>query len=349
MTAIYLMRSPSILKAKRQVFEQWYQERLEYRIQAKLTSHIVVCHGCELSGEATALALSYQLPVLFLDADYRYLGRLHLESPAQYLPQQLQRASDAEFCQSTAERIVSATLHNRQALLLSLASSCCPTVEIALEAIALFLDEIPNANIEQLRRYFASINQVYYPALREWLWLNAAVEPASVNQFFHLNQALLEQVGLGFVLEMGLDPFLGGLHLSDGENLPLVRDLMLEWSVVLVDRVAMRFALSHSNFLGNGNGNGHGNGNGNGHGHPLTDLITAWEQQLATVATNKKTYRQCLWHQIRHYQRCLCSDTPYRPALLKWTPPAPQPSWRGTQVSEYDNPQPWKLESIPLS
>lgn len=307
---IYLTQPGSILKAKRQVFEVWYRQQLQHRLQAKLTSHIVVFQGCELSGEATALALSHAVPVLFLDGGDRYLGRLHLEPDAQYLPQQLQLASDPQFVQSTSERIVSATLHNRRALLLSLTSCGCPTVEIAGEAIELFLDEIPTLAIAQLRRHLAAINRVYYPALREWLWLNAGSKPAVVNNLLHLGKALLEQVGLGMVLEMGLHPDIGGLHLSEGDNLPLVRDLMLEWSVVLVDGVTLQVALSHLGYSSNGNGKN----------SPSIYFITAWEQQLATLATGDKTYRQCLWHQIRHYQRCLWGNSPYRPALLKWTP-----------------------------
>ncbi|MBO0348913.1 CRISPR-associated endonuclease Cas1 [Phormidium pseudopriestleyi FRX01] len=339
MTAIYLTHSGSILQAKRQVFELWHHQQLQRRVLAKMTSHIVLFHGCEITGEATALAFSHSLPVLFLDADGRYLGRLHLDSDTPYLTQQLQRAQDPEFIQNTAERIVSATLHNRRALLLSLQGSClCPTVEIALEAIELFLDEIPAASLPQLRSHLATVNQIYYPALREWLWLNTLEPAMPVDNLWHLGQALLEQVGQGFLLEFGLDSNLGGLHLSDGENLPLVRDLTLDWTVILVDRLALQFFLSHTNLTHNGNGNG----NGNGYHHPLDKFIAAWEQQLATLVTGNQTYRQCLRHQIRQYQRSLCHDISYRPALLKWTP---KPIPTSSTASE---PQAQSLLPVPV-
>jgi CRISPR-associated endonuclease Cas1 len=311
MTAIYVIESGATLTAKRQVFELWNQQHLQRRILAKMTSHIVVFQGCDLSPEATALARSYCVPVLFLDARGEYLGRLYLEPGAKYLRQQLQRAEEGEFRQVTAERMVSATLQNRRAFLLSLQGGLCPTVEIALEAIAVFLDEIPCAGIEELRGYLSATNQVYYPALREWLWLRAGTAHFRANTLFRLGHHLLCQIVYGFVLEAGLHPDIAVLHCSDEESLSLVRDLLLEWSVPLLDVPVARFALSLPAVS---------NGNGGGSDRFLVAFIAAWEQQLATVAGANQTYRQWVAHQVRHYQGCLWGEMCYRPALLKWTP-----------------------------
>ena len=143
----------------------------------------------------------------------------------------------------------------------------------------------------------------------------AAVESVKVDNFLHLGHFLLEQVVYGFTLEVGLNSEFAHLHLNLGENLPLVRDMMLEWTTLLVDAVVMRFLVNHFGFFGSGNGNG----NGHGAANLFDQFISCHLEQLQTIVGNK-TYRQWIHHQVHHYLRCLWEGRFYRPALLKWNP-----------------------------
>ncbi|GAB4297364.1 MAG: hypothetical protein Fur0025_35350 [Oscillatoriaceae cyanobacterium] len=310
MTAIYLTKSGVTLTAKGRVFELWHRDQLQSRVQAKMTSHIVAFAGCSVAPTAAALASSHYLPLLFLDAAGRYVGRLPLTPPTKYLPLQQQRAKDGEFVLTTALGIVNATLHSRLALLAMISGDGCSRMRMAMGEIESRQEQIATGNLETLRGNLAAVNQLYYPLLRRWLWQHTAWENDFLDHLFHLNHALLEQIIYGFVMEWGLAPDIACLHVGDRDKLPLVQDLMLEWSTPLVDAVVMRFALTDHPCPHNGNGNSVY--------HWRERFIAAWEQQLKTIVTGDKSLRQLLWHQVGCYCQTLRGDTSYYPALVKW-------------------------------
>ncbi|HIK13502.1 MAG TPA: CRISPR-associated endonuclease Cas1 [Oscillatoriaceae cyanobacterium M33_DOE_052] len=319
MTAIYLTKSGVTLTAKGRVFELWYREQLQSRVQAKMTSHIVAFAGCSVAPAAAALASSHCLPLLFLDAAGRYVGRLPLTSPAKYLPLQQQRANDGEFVLTTALGIVNATLHSRLALLAMISGHSCSRMGIAIREIESRREQIATGNLETLRGNLAAVNQLYYPLLRRWLWRHTGWENDFLDNLFHFHHALLEQIIYGFVLEWGLAPEIANLHVGDGDKLPLVQDLMLEWSASLIDTLVMRFALTHHSLFTNGNGHCQN--------HWRDNCIAAWEQQLKTIITGDKSLRQLLWHQVGCYCQALWGDTSYHQKFLVGLQPKKVRSW----------------------
>ncbi len=289
------------------MFELWYRDQLQSRVQAKMTSHIVAFAGCSVAPTAAALASSHYLPLLFLDAEGRYMGRVPLTPPTKYLPLQQQRAKDGEFVLTTALGIVNATLHSRLALLAMISGNRCSRMGMVMGEIESRQEQIATGNLETLRGNLAAVNQLYYPLLRRWLWQHTAWENDFLDNLFHLHHALLEQIIYGFVMEWGLAPDIACLHVGDRDKLPLVQDLMLEWSASLIDTLVMRFALTHNSFATNGNSHSEN--------HWRDNCIAAWEQQLKTIVTEDKSLRQLLWHQVGCYRQTLWCDTSYYPVL----------------------------------
>jgi len=311
MTAIYLTQPGSLLDAKRGVFELWHDDRRQRRIPAKLTSQILVFEDSQLSKTAIALAISFRLPVLFLDRHHRHLGRLHLNPNSGSQHRSRPGTPDPDDRRDLAERLVSAILNSRQSLLNTLDGAICPTVELTRGTIARILDELPTASGDRLREHLTGVDRLYYPALRQWLRLSAGTVLAPIDPWFYLAHSLLEQVTYGFVLDAGVNPYESILHCDTGDNLPLVRDLMLEWTVTLVDLLVLRFCMDEFLFSGNGNGSH----------SPLSRLrdrfVQQWETQLASEAIAGTSYRQCLFAQVRRYREALWGDRLYSPVLLR--------------------------------
>ncbi|OKH31345.1 CRISPR-associated endonuclease Cas1 [[Phormidium ambiguum] IAM M-71] len=332
MTAIFITQPGSYLKAKYHYFQVFQQNKLCLQIHSSQVSQITLFDNCRLQSQAASLAESLAIPVLFLDNQGNYLGRLQLESQhsAKYFQQQIKRTQNLNFTKTIAESIVRAYLHNCCVVLFHLtANHSTPKVEIAMEMLDLLIDDLPMADsIHALREYSTTGASLYYQSITELLAkafnFQCTCRPHfdSIKSVLRLGNALLNQTIYGFVQSAGLNPNFGSLHLYCQDELSLIEDFALEFRPFLVDELVATLAISQiltpDDFTQPTK-----QGVISLHPAALKKFINHWQAKLQTEVTHlyaeKLSYRCCLEWQVREYIAYLLGDTEfYRPMLLKW-------------------------------
>ncbi|MCL1474273.1 CRISPR-associated endonuclease Cas1 [Argonema antarcticum] len=332
MTAIYMTEPGTCLKVKHHYFQVFHQNKLCLQVHSSQVSKITLFGNCHLQPNAASLAQSLAIPVLFLDNQGNYLGRLQLESlhPAKYFPQQIKRAQNPNFPKTIAESIVRAYLHNCGIVLLRLsANHSTPKAEIAMEMLDLLIDDLPMADsIHALREYSTTAASLYYQAITELLakafnfQCTCRPHSHSINSVLRLGNALLNHTIYGFVQSAGLNPNFGNLHFYCQDELSLIEDFAVEFRPFLVDELVANLAISQiltpDDFTRPSQQDAISL-------YPATlkKFIKHWEEKLQTEVTHlyagKLSYRRCLAWQVQEYIAYLLGDVEfYRPMLLKW-------------------------------
>jgi CRISPR-associated protein Cas1 len=332
MTAIYITEPEAVLKVHRHKFQIFRQHTLRLNVPVRQTSQIIAFAGTHLQRQAAFAAQQNRIPVLFLERDGRYLGRLEIESqqPAKHLAHQMKRSADTEYSRAVAESAVRAKLHNCSALLLQLTSAhCTPAAKFALDALALIMEDLPAANsITNLREYQATGATFYYRALTELLasafyfqqpscWQSAA----PIHALLRVSNAFLQQAVWGLALAKGLHPGLGHLHAGSEEEMGLIKDLAAEWSAVIADKLIAELVYGQiitPQDIAPPNGRPHTAIQP----HALKTVAESWEKKMQMPVTcrcsGEISYRQYLELQVLEYIASLRGDVEcYRPALVQ--------------------------------
>lgn len=332
MTAIYITEPKAVLKIHRHIFQVVSKHTSLQKVPVRQTSQIIAFAGTHLERQAAFAAQKNGIPVLFLERDGRYLGRLEIESQqsAKYLAHQIKRSADTEYSRAVAESAVRAKLHNCSALLLQLTSAHrTPAAKFALDALALLIEDLPAANsITILREYQATGATFYYRALTELLasafyfqqpscWQSAA----PIHALLRLSNAFLQQAVWGLALAKGLHAGFGHLHAETGEEMGLIKDLAAEWSPVIADKLIAELVYSQI-ITPQDIAPANGCAQAAIQPHTLKTIAQRWEEKMQMPVTcrcsGEMSYRQYLELQVLEYIASLRGDVGcYRPALVK--------------------------------
>jgi CRISPR-associated endonuclease Cas1 len=333
MTTLYITEQGSFLKVQRQQFQVFYQQQLRCKVPANRVSHIVLFGCCNLSHAAVGLALSRQIPVMFLSQRGRYFGRLQAEGNAkvEYLSRQVECSLNPVFTRQQAENIVRAKLHNSRALLLKL-NRRRPTqeAEIAIDFLANLMDKLGDAeSMDALRGYEGKAASVYFQGLGSLLAEPFTFEKRTkrppkdpVNSLLSLGYTLLSQNIYSFIQSLGLHTHFGNLHVPRDNHPALVSDLMEEFRAQFVDSFVAYLVNSKIFTLDDFTPP---DAQGGVYLHPdsLKKFLKHWEDKLQTEITHPQTgyqvtYRRCLELQVREYMTCLIGKIEaYRPMMWK--------------------------------
>lgn len=223
MVAICVTDGDAVLQVRHGSLQVFQQRQLCLSIPLERVSQILILGRCHLKREVASLVAFRRIPILFLLDRGREIicSAPPFQRRTKYQQQQLLRARDAEFSRTTAESMVRAHLHNCCVVLQRLAHCGSESsIEAALDAIALLIDDLPMAgSLEDLRDYQAMAARFYYPALgaslpREF----RSVQPYrclphdAIHRLLALGCALLDRTLSTFIEAAGLDPQLGYWH-----------------------------------------------------------------------------------------------------------------------------------------
>ncbi len=215
---------------------------------------VVIFGNVQLSTPAIKRLLDREVDVVFLTQGGRFHGRLVGESPPHVALRRLQyrRADDSAWALAVARAMVGGKLRNQRALLQRFRRDRVDPPPELDEIITTLQETTHKAERTQGRsalmgaegfatkRYFAGMRLLF----RDAGWgFNARVRrpPTDpVNVLLSLGYTLLLNNVLGAVQTVGLDPYLGCLHVDEYNRPSLALDLMEEFRPLLVDSLVLR-------------------------------------------------------------------------------------------------------------
>lgn len=232
----------------------------EKRLQVPL-HHLgsLVCFGNVLVSPALMHRMADEgKTVVLLDGSGRFKARLEGPVSGNILLRQAHHrsAADAAFALEFARAVIAGKLKNSRGLLLRAARETADTDEQAqltrvadnlaasLRALAQAgdLDTLRGVEGEAARGYFAALNLVVKPQVREHFALNGRTRRPPLDRFNALLSFLYSMLmnDCRSALEtVGLDPQLGYLHAVRPGRAALALDLQEEFRSVLADRLAL--------------------------------------------------------------------------------------------------------------
>ncbi|AVH71135.1 CRISPR-associated endonuclease Cas1 [Nostoc sp. 'Lobaria pulmonaria (5183) cyanobiont'] len=327
MSTIYITEQDATLQVQHHYLKVFHQQKQCISLRINNVSQIILFGNIRLSKEVLQVVVAHQIPVLYLTANGKFIGRLENTAQRQYkyLTSQRQRARNAEFNHATAESIIWAKLHNQHTFVQSWTRHYADyTTKRALNYLTLLMDNLPLATSpNELREYSEEADKVYYSAVTSLLNFHNSCSQFNqkrINGFLNLGYQLLHQYIYTLLDTTGLHPDYAILHRDLDRELPLAWDFTAEFRAAIVDDLVLNFARNfpHTN----------GNGNGNGKSHPrsiLQHFLQHWEGKLRTFILHpyagEISYRQCMDLQVREYLACLLGNVDYyRPLALKFHP-----------------------------
>ncbi len=219
----------------------------------------LVCFGNVMVSPALMHRLADEgKSLVLLDDHGRFKARLEGPVSGNILLRQAQyrQASDAAFTLELARTVVAGKLKNSRSVLQRGAREAADETEAAqltrttdnlaaslrAAAVAATLDELRGVEGEAARGYFAALNFVIKPAMREHFQLDGRTRRPPLDRFNALISflyAMLMNDCRSALEAVGLDPQLGFLHTVRPGRAALALDLQEEFRAVLCDRLAL--------------------------------------------------------------------------------------------------------------
>ncbi len=316
-------------------------ERLQVRRRKQVLAEVHV-HDLEqvvlmgqiaLSAPAMSTLLEEGVDTVFLSINGRYRGRL--VGPARrnivLRQQQFKRYEDEPFRLCVAQAVVEGKLRNMRTLLMRLARRRSVDVGAVAHRLRRAIQQVGQAaNAESLRGIEGAGTAAYFGALGAFFPEDFAFKGRNrrpprdpVNALLSFGYALLGNSVEGAIYMVGLDPYLGFLHVVDYGRPSLALDLMEEFRPVLVDALVLDLVnhnrVQRADFEARDGGvflQGEGR----------KRLIEAYQRRLEDRVSypvggdrvERISYRRCLEYQVRRLARVvLGEETHYRAFLVR--------------------------------
>jgi CRISPR-associated protein Cas1 len=219
----------------------------------------LVCFGNVMVSPALMHRLADEgKSLVLLDEHGRFKARLEGPVSGNILLRQAQhrQAGDPAFTLELARAVVAGKLKNSRGVVQRGAREAADATEAAqltrtadnlaaslrAAAVAATLDELRGVEGEAARGYFAAINLIIKPALREHFQLDGRTRRPPLDRFNALISflyAMLMNDCRSALEAVGLDPQLGFLHAVRPGRAALALDLQEEFRAVLCDRLAL--------------------------------------------------------------------------------------------------------------
>lgn len=215
---------------------------------------VIVFGNVRLSTPAMKRLLDRKVDVVFLTLSGRFHGRLVGESPPHVALRRMQyrRAEDATWTIAQARAFVGGKLRNQRALLQRFRrdrTTPPPELDASIDALLATIGRLERmqgrsalmgAEGFATKRYFAGLRSLFRDDGWGFVARARRPPPDPVNVLLSFGYTLLLNNVLGTVQTVGLDPYLGFLHVDDYNRPSLALDLMEEFRPLLVDSLVLR-------------------------------------------------------------------------------------------------------------
>jgi CRISPR-associated protein Cas1 len=211
----------------------------------------------QITAQAMALLFQQEIGVIFLTTNGKYLGHTlpHSAKHARLRHRQLLISGDERQSLTTAIPIVIAKLSGQRQLLDTLAEQTTAPTTAHLTAAARGIEQMRNTcrraqTLDALRGYEGKAGALYFGALRtlldpSWSFTGRAYYPPPdpFNALLSFGYRLLQNDIERTIHQVGLDPYLGCLHVIEYGRPSLVLDLMEEFRPLVVDHAMLDLVL----------------------------------------------------------------------------------------------------------
>ena len=296
-------------------------------------SEVVLLGNIGLTTPAIKRLLREGIDVLFMQRDGRYCGRL-VGPPTKFgdlRRWQYLRVGDAQYRLRTAQAIVEAKLRNCRTLLLRYNRKLHdPSVSDAAESVQRLIGragrtETMNALLGVEGRgaaiYFGVFKRLFKD---DWPFEKRVRRPPTdgLNVLLSFGYTLLGHAMESAVNLVGLDPYLGLMHVTEYGRPSLALDLIEEFRQIVVDSIVLRACnerlITPESFSEQDDPQ-----------RPILlddagrkRYLQEWEARLALEFTHpytkeRTTYRRCFELQVREMARALQSGELYRPFTVR--------------------------------
>ena len=285
----------------------------------RLCTVSIAKRGISVSSDLIGEFSSRGIKLFFLD--FRGVVHAALVGQAQHGVVAI-RMAQMEFCQqkntlSLAKQIVIAKIKNQRAVLNYLYKyHRVPALCSAARELLLNVDKAKQAKtFEMLLGFEGASANAYFQALRKAKLLSSTFQRregrGSIeinNVMLNLGYAILSSYILNAIINAGLEPYLGLMHMQRPGKMALVLDLMEEYRAWVVDRAVIKFRARSE-----------------GKKSLDTDLKKAFIAEIQSTCSKKYPYKKKK-HKLEHiiqrqvYSLCgyFCKEKTYKPYLFKW-------------------------------
>lgn len=303
-------------------------------VPAIKVEQVVIFGNIQVTTPVIDFALRQGIDIVFLSSNGRYYGRL-LSSDSKFgelRHRQHHAVSDESLRLEVARAIVRGKLLNQRTLLMRYhRQEPSAVLERAIEGMQEATEKASRAqNLHSLQGYEGSGTALYFGAMKTLLKQNLGFfarqrrpPPDPVNALLSFGYTLLVYSIQSAVCTVGLDPFLGFLHVTEYSRPSLVLDLMEEFRPLIVDSIVLRAVNAHlltaADFQPSDEPQG---------GIMLSDdarrrYIQQYEERVQTkvayhLTGEQATYRRVFELQARQVARlALGQESSYKPMLAK--------------------------------
>ena len=316
-------------------------ERLQVRKGKEVLAHVhqfdleqvVLMGSISLSSRVMGSLLGRGIDTVLLSSRGQYRGRLVGPEKRNILLRQMQfrRYEEADFRLQVARALVEGKLRNMRTLLMRLGrrrGQDVSQVAHRLRAQMRQLGEAPTADVLRglegagTAAYFGSLGS-FLPAELGFKTRNRRPPKDPANSMLSFGYALLASTIEGVIHLVGLDPYLGFLHVVDYGRPSLALDLMEEFRPVLVDALVLDLAnhgmVRREDFESRDGGVYLGD-----RGRRL--LIEHYQKRMEEVVSypvgeervERLSYRRCAEYQVRRLARVIMGEEErYAPFLVR--------------------------------
>ena len=301
---------------------------------------VVIFGNVQLTTPAIKRLLDRKVDVVFLTLAGRFHGRLAGEPPPHVALRRMQyrRGDDSDWALRAARAMVIGKLRNQRALLQRFRRDrVAPPPELD-ESIAALEEMMHKAERSQgrsalmgaegfgTRRYFAGLRLLLRDA--EWGFTVRARRPPTdpVNVLLSLGYTLLLNNVLGAVQTVGLDPYLGFLHVDVYNRPSLALDLMEEFRPLLVDSLVLRCCNAGTVGLADFSANDDPDRPVLLSDEGKRNFVRAFEERMrlevlhpegADSGPGRVSYRRCIELQARRLARAVQRGAAYEPLITR--------------------------------
>lgn len=356
MAIVYLVDQGTVVSKEGQRLLVKKRGQLLHTIHSFKLDQLVIFGNISLTPPVIRHLLQNGIDTAFMTMRGRYLGRLQPPEGKNILLREAQyrRFGEGSFVLETARAIVAGKLGNQRTVLMRLNRNREGlNLEEMIYGLKKLMDKARAASsLEALRGYEGSGSALYFKGFSQGFsgdevnFTSRVRRPPTdpVNALLSLGYTLLFNVFLATVHMVGLEPYLGALHVVDYGRPSLALDLMEEWRPIIVDTLVLGvfnlktitdkdFTTELKDMEGGMISSEVDNSQGkeiSGHSLPiyLTDsglrkFLTQFERKMAQTVSfhltgQELSYRDCIREQMRHFVRYVKNENKeYLPMTIK--------------------------------
>ncbi|MDE2832572.1 MAG: CRISPR-associated endonuclease Cas1 [Gemmatimonadota bacterium] len=333
MAVLYVTETGAQVRREGERLAVWKGKKKLHTLPAYDLHQMVLFGNIGITPAAMHTALMQGIDLVLLSTTGSYRGRLVGPQGRNVILRQMQyrRYEDEDFRLGAARGFVSGKIRNMRTLIMRLARRRNRDIAHTAQRLRALLKQIDRIdNADALRGIEGAATATYFGALSQFLptafpFVKRTRRPPkdAVNAMLSFGYTLLSSGLESAVLRVGLDPYIGYLHLVDYGRPSLALDMMEEFRPIIVDAMVLDL-LNHGQIKKEDFEQRDGGVFLCGDGRQ--QLIRAYQDRVATKVqylqpsgqVQKVPYRQCFELQARRLIRMLRGeDTAYQPFLIR--------------------------------